>query len=94
MTKENLDKIVSKMDLDRTDEMFSSLIDRSKVNEKGDLNEDGIKRAKVVIASGNLHVATAKVQLGAIKLAGYRDNMKGLKLAVQKRARNARKNGQ
>lgn len=91
MSKEAND-ISVKMNLERTDEIFNSLISRSNINDKSaKFDEDAIKAAKAVLASGNLHVKTAAVKLGAIKLAGYYTNMERLKTAIEKRARNARR---
>lgn len=81
---------VDALDLTRTGEMFDSLITRSKVNDKTrGIDEDERKNIHMTIRSGNLHVKTAGAKITAIRLSGYRSNMEQLKLAVERRAKDA-----
>lgn len=85
-------EIADKMNLDRTDAVFDALVKRSKITDTSlPLDEMGIKQTRAVISSGNLHVATARAKLSALKIVGYRDNMDKLKHAVEARVRRARK---
>ena len=84
-------RIIEKMDLERTDKLFDSLISRSKVHSEKPLGKQETTNARVVIASGNLHVSTARAKLTAIKLAGHLDESRQIKSAVERRVRDAYK---
>lgn len=84
--------LAEQMDLSKTGDIFDSLIERSKVNNKGlPLDEAEIKKVKTVLGAGNLHVNAARVKVGALRLVGYRDNLSKLKIAIERKSRNARK---
>lgn len=88
----SLDKpLEESMDLTRTDELFNSSIKRAGSNEEGKYTEEDIKKQRVVIGFGNLHIKTAQTKISAIRLTGYRDNIKQLKNNVVRKYRNARK---
>lgn len=83
-------KVADQMNLDRTEGIFESLIDRSKILDRSiPLDESALKNTRAVLASGNLHVKTAVARISALRFAGYRENMGRLKLAVEKKAREA-----
>ncbi len=83
--------IAKKLDLQRTDELFDITITRADYKTKKLFTDDDVKIARLVIQAGNLHVNSAKVKLGALRLVGYRDTSKQLEKTIAKKARNARK---
>jgi hypothetical protein len=92
--KAKLDKLVDQLDTGRTNEIFDSMIVRSKINDRSkELGEDAVKQARVVIGSGNLHINTARAKMSAIRMVGYTDGLVKTKLAVQRKIRNVRKYG-
>ena len=91
--KEIVKDIVGKMDLDRTDKLFDASITSADSLSKEPYTEDSIKKQRLVIGFGNLHVNSAKVKLGAIRMNGYVDSTKSLKRAVDRKVRNAAKYG-
>lgn len=85
-------KISDSMDLSKTEGIFDSLIVRSRINDKSLPFDDAeIKKAKAVIGAGNLHVSSARVKVGALRLVGYTDSLAKLKIAVERKSRNARR---
>lgn len=89
----DIKKIDDVMDLDRTDKLFSSSIDKAGSLTKGEYREEDIKKQRLVIGFGNLHVNTAKVKMSAVRLMGYRDNLAKLKQNIGRKVRNSRKYG-
>ncbi len=86
------EEISKKLDLDRTGEIFDSLIERSKINNtKLPFGDDQIKQVKTVLSAGNLHERTARTKVTALRLTGYRDNLAQLKNAIVRKARKARR---
>lgn len=84
--------LAGSMDLSRTGEIFDSLIHRSKIHDKAlPFDEAEIKKAKAVLGAGNLHVNSARVKIGALRLVGYRENLGRLQAAIERKSRNARK---
>ncbi len=84
-------EIADALDLGKTSEIFDSLIRRSDINGKASFNEEEVKKAKAVLSAGNLHVKSAQVKLGALRLVGHFENTKALKIAIERNARSARK---
>lgn len=78
------------LDLDRTGTMFDSLIIRAGVNETSKLfDAEEQKKTRLALAAGNLHAKTAQIKLGAIRLAGYVENKKKLREAIQNKVKDA-----
>lgn len=85
-------EIADKMNLTTTENVFEALVHRSKITDRSvPFDEIAIKQSRAVIAGGNLHVATARAKMSALKIVGYHDNLEKLKMSVQKKSRNARK---
>lgn len=92
--KDQLQEIADRLDLTRTDKILETMIDRSDFYNKEKFDENGdIKKARLVVGAGNLHINTARAKLGALRMVGYQDNLGKLKATVQKRVRNERKYG-
>ena len=82
--------IADKMELDRTDEIFDVLIGRSSITDRSKgMGEEEIKKIRTVIAAGNLHVATARSKMTALRFVGHQENQARLKEAVQRRVKDA-----
>lgn len=88
-----LEKVDELMDLDRTDELFNSSIKRSGSHDTEPYGEEDIKKQRLVVGFGNLHINTAKVKLGVARMKGYLDSTKSLKKAVDRKVRNNNKYG-
>lgn len=89
----SLKKIEEIMDTDRTNGLFDSSIKRSGALIGEEYTLDDLKKMKIVLGAGNLHVNTAKTKMGAIKLLGYRNSLDETKKAVERKIRNSRKYG-
>ena len=90
--KSKVDDVIEKMDLDRTNKVFNQTIEKTGYNGSKPMDDElEVKKARILIAAGNLHVHTAKTAISAIRLSGYRSDMEGIKNAVQKKVRNSRK---
>ncbi len=81
------------MDLERTDKLFNSAIERSDSHSSVKYTEEDIKKQRVVIGFGNLHIGTAKVKLGMERMRGYRDSIRGIKQSIDRKVRNKNKYG-
>ena len=94
MIEKQLSDVAEKMDLERTNELFDITIARADFKSKEPFKDDNdIKKARVVVQMGNIHINTAKTKMSAIRLIGYQNNLSQLKNAVQRKVRNARKYG-
>lgn len=91
--KDLINEIGDKMDLDRTNELFNSSIKRSDTYRKELYTEDDIRKQRVILGYGNLHVKTAQVKMGLERMKGYRVNTEALKKAVDRKIRNKNKYG-
>lgn len=90
---ENLKQVDDKLNLDRTDKLFDSSISRSGSNDQSKYTDEDIKKQRLVIGFGNLHVNTAKLKVSVVRMRGYRDNVTNLKRAVDRKVRKERKYG-
>lgn len=89
---DELKKVDDKLSMDRTDELFDSAIKRSGANNRNsDYTEDDIKKQRLVIGFGNLHINTARAKLSIVRMRGYQSANRGLKQSVDRRLRNAKK---
>lgn len=94
MIEKQLSDVADKMDLERTGELFDITIARADFKSKELFKDDNdIKKARVVVQMGNIHINTAKTKMSAIRLIGYQNNLSQLKHAVQRKVRNSRKYG-
>lgn len=93
--KENLQEVVKQMDLARTDALFDATLEKVKALDDTIPydTELEVKKGRLAIAAGNIHVNSAKVKLGALRLLGYRDSLRKTKLAVQRKFRNEQRSG-
>lgn len=91
-----LQEVADKMDLDRTDEIFDVTIKRTGYKDEKVLlsGDDEIKKAKIVIAAGNLHVKSAQTKATALRFIGYQNSIRATKDAIFRRVRNSRKHGE
>ena len=91
---DDLKMVNEKLDINRTDQIFDSIIHRAKVNDRSaPMNDDELKKVNAVIKAGNLHVNTAKTKVSVFRFIGYRDNQEKIKLAIDRKVRNMRKYG-
>lgn len=89
--KDELQKVVETMDVKRTSDMFDSVIQKSSLKDDKAFDENSLKETKAIIQAGNMHVRTAQVAVGAIRLVGHYDNQTKLKAAIEKKTREAMK---
>ncbi len=85
----SLEEIEVKMDLERTDQLFSSAIKSAGALEGQRYTEDSLKQMRAVMGAGNLHINSAKVKLGAIRLMGYVAGVRATSNAVSRKVRDA-----
>lgn len=89
-TEEQLADVTKHMNLQRTSDLFDTTIERAKANDKTTpLGDEQVKQMRVVLGAGSLHVRVAQAILGAVRLSGYLDNTKRMKLAIEKKAKDA-----
>lgn len=92
MSREKVEKIEKHLDLDRTNDLFDVAITRSGAKKSNnEWNEEDLKKQKLLVGFGNLHINTAKAKITAIRMIGYVQGLVGVKKAVERKTRNKRK---
>jgi len=89
MSEKSISDVDAVMDVGRTNGLFDASINRAESLKKEPYTEEDIKKQRLVIGFGNLHINTAKTKLSAVRMFGYRNTQRLLKEAVQKKIRKA-----
>jgi len=92
-TQDLQDELQGALNLERTNELFDASIKRSGAKGTTEYNEEDIKKQRIVIGYGNLHLNTAKTKISASRMTGYRDGLDGAKRSVDRKVRNNLKFG-
>lgn len=87
--QKNLEKIDKVLDVDRTNEIFESSIDRSDAHSKEKFNDNSLKSFRAVISAGNLHKNTAVAKVSVNRLIGYRKEINNTHGNIKKKLKNA-----
>ncbi len=88
---DEIKKLGDQMNLDRTEGLFDASIKKAKALETAEYTPDDIKKSRLVIGFGNLHLNTARTKLSAIRFLGYQNNLKAIKDAVERKQRDSNK---
>lgn len=91
--EDSLQRIVETMDTKRTSSVFDALINSTGIKDAGDIDDTKMKKIKAVIAMGNVHVRTAATAITGIRLVGHYQNQGKLKAAIERKTREALKDG-
>lgn len=89
----HLKSVRDTMDMDRTDGLFKTSIERAESLKKRAYSEKDVKTQNIVIKFGNLHVNTAKAKMSAVRLLGYKKSIEDTTRAVARKIRKAAKYG-
>ena len=88
MDPKEINDLIKLNPLERTDSIFNSIIRRTDVHGKGPIEgEESIKKMNLAIRSGNLHVATSRVKIDALKFSHRATSMEALKKTIKSRVR-------